>query len=327
MGLFTPLDLPGAARIGARYGLSITGLCGLPEGGMNTNVVCSLSGGGRVFLRVYEHLDMDAAAMEHRLIEHLARGGVPVARPLLRASGDEPRSLTTHAGKPAAVFPWVDGETLCRRRATEADVEKAGEALAKVHLAGADFREIGAGRFRPEDLLSRLAGLRGDESLGEGAGAAVERLWTALGAHVERAAGLPRAESVLVHGDLFRANVLFRGGEIAAIVDFECACRGAATFDIAVTLLAWCYGDALQQGPARALFRGYQRVRPLSGADLERLHEDAVHAALRFSVTRLTDYHVAHGEAGAYRDYRRFLHRLSAIVDMGPAGLRAFLGL
>src|SRR5690606_32286937 len=71
-------------------------------------------------------------------------------------------------------------------------------------------------------------------------------------------AAAPRAPGpeTLIHGDLFRDNVLWQGGEISALLDFESASRGSAAFDLAVTMLAWCFGDDLDPALAAALAAG-----------------------------------------------------------------------
>ena len=70
-----------------------------------------------------------------------------------------------------------------------------------------------------------------------------------------------------LHGDLFRDNVLWRGGRIAALIDFESAARESYAFDLMVTILAWCTGDGLDPALARAMCEGYASVRPLTDAE------------------------------------------------------------
>src|SRR5436190_122417 len=75
MAIHTALDLGGARRIGACYGLSVTAIRGILAGSVNTNYECSLAGGGRVFLRIYEEQDEAGAAREHRLLKHFSAAG------------------------------------------------------------------------------------------------------------------------------------------------------------------------------------------------------------------------------------------------------------
>jgi homoserine kinase type II len=335
MAVLTPVGIEEARRLGREHGLSISAVRGILAGSVNTNYECSLEGGGRAFLRVYEEQDAAGAAREIRLLSHLASRGVPTVRPLARVAGGggESLALSSYSGKAVAMFPWVDGEVLCQKRVTEAVMEQVGRALALIHVAGADFHGAEKSRFDAAHLRGRIERLRA-EGYGTGPvpggeiGADVERLAGELAAWVERdrARGGPEP-SALVHGDVFRDNVLWQGSRMAAVLDFESASLGSVTFDLCVTMLAWCYGDVLERGLARALARGYVRERPLTDADRERLFDDAMFAALRFSITRITDYELRPKGTGIYKSYRRFLGRLATIQGLGPAGLADFLGV
>lgn len=341
MAVLTSIQLDDARRIGREYGLDVAGIRGILAGSVNTNYECALAGGGRAFLRIYEEQGAEGAAREMRLLDHLGSRGVPTVRPLLRTGAGDTTAptLSEHAGKAAAMFPWVDGEVLCQKRVTPAVMEQVGAALAKIHVAGADFEGAQRSRFDTAHLLGRVERLRAQghgraasgEIAGGEIGADVERLADKLAAHAERERARDARDgappSALVHGDVFRDNVLWSGGQMAAVLDFESASLGSVMFDLCVTMLAWCYGDTLERGLARALASGYVRERPLTVTDRERLFDDAVFAALRFSVTRITDYELRPAGTGIYKDYRRFLGRLGAVEGLGAAGLSAFLGL
>lgn len=199
-----------------------------------------------------------------------------------------------------------------------------GEALARVHVAGASFTGAPPSRFGPAQIDARLQSLRA-MTLTPELQAVVTRLSSRLEHHASRA---PAPEvSGLVHGDLFRDNVLWKEGRISALLDFESASRESYPFDLMVTLLAWCFGDGLDPELARAMAQGYARVRPLPAAEAELLCSEGDFAALRFSVTRITDFELRPKGSGIYKDYRRFLARADALSALGPAGLRRLLGV
>jgi homoserine kinase type II len=321
MALLTPVSLDDARRIGALYGLDVEGARPLLAGSVNTSVELALAGGGRAFLRVYEEQPRAAAAGEARMLAHLAARGVatPCPHPL---AADPAAHVTEHAGKPVAVFPWVDGEMLCQARVTLDVAAQVGEALARVHLAGASFEGAPANRFDAAALGARIRAIRAAPLPG-GLTPVVERLEGRLERYRGRAPGT--AGAGLVHGDLFRDNVLWQGGRIAALIDFESASRESYAFDLMVTILAWCFGDGLDPELARAMAQGYARVRPMPEAEAARLHDEGGYAALRFSVTRITDYELRPRGSGVFKDYRRFLQRADALDALGPSGLRALL--
>jgi homoserine kinase type II len=144
----------------------------------------------------------------------------------------------------------------------------------------------------------------------------------------EIAARLDRAEqerdrtlpSGIIHSDLFRDNVLWQGEALVALLDFESACEGSFAYDLMVTVLAWCYGDDFDEGLVRAMFEGYAARRPLSPAEIAALGTEARFAALRFTVTRITDYTMRSGIGErVMKDYRRFWLRHERIAELGAA--------
>ncbi|WP_437677441.1 homoserine kinase [Sorangium sp. So ce131] len=347
MAILTPLSLDDARRVGALYGLEIADVRGLLAGSVNSNFALTLAGGrGQVFLRVYEEQQLDAAKREARMLEHLAAGGVATPQPLRRRDGSSPAEaaafIAEHAGKPVALFPWVAGESLCQARVTPDAARQVGAALARVHLVGASFEGASASRFDLDHLDQRLRGLRALRHPGRAddtsaAGALPEAFTPEVAAAVDELTGrleriraaAPRTPGpqTLIHGDLFRDNVLWHGGEISALLDFESASRGSAAFDLAVTMLAWCFGDDLDPALAAALAAGYTSVRPLSPEERGRLFHESATAALRFSITRITDFELRPKGSGVYKDFRRFLARQRTLERLGPEGLLALLRL
>jgi len=118
----------------------------------------------------------------------------------------------------------------------------------------------------------------------------------------------------LVHGDLFRDNVLWQGDTIVALLDFESATWGPFGYDLLVCLLAWCYREGFVLETARALMEGYLERRALSVVEREQLLVQGGLACLRFATTRITDFALRAAEGQPpLRDYQRFLARLSEL--------------
>lgn len=322
MATLTPLLLDDARRLGAAYGLDVASVRGIPAGSVNSNYALTLGDGGRVFLRVYEEQQAASAAGEARLLAHLEARGVKTPRPLALAGDEAGGFIAEHAGKPVAVFPWIEGDSLCQKRVTPDAVRKLGAALAEVHLAGDSFVGAPASRFGEAQLAARLRGLEAMDLDAELA-AVVARLDADLAALASR----PSAGKGLIHGDLFRDNVLWREGEIRALLDFESASVGSRPFDLMVTILAWCFGDSFDHELARSLADGYTSRRPLPEDEAAALHAEGSFAALRFSITRITDFELRPRGNGVFKDYRRFLARGRALAELGPRGLRALLGV
>jgi homoserine kinase type II len=187
-----------------------------------------------------------------------------------------------------------------------AHLAQVGAALARIHGAGGDAP---ADRFGGAELGARLERLRAEVLPAE-----IAEAVALLGDRLAELASRPRSEPCVIHGDVFRDNVLWDGEALSAVLDFESASSGDAPFDVMVTLLAWCFGSELEQPLARALVGAYRSERPL---DIEACFDAARAAAVRFAITRIGDYELRPRGVVVYKDYRRFLARLAAIEAIG----------
>ncbi|HEY1691794.1 MAG TPA: homoserine kinase [Polyangiaceae bacterium] len=320
MAVLTPIDEPEAAALLADYGRGpLRRLEGIAGGSVNTNYALE-DAAGRVFLRLYEEQDGPGARGETALLERLARAGVPTPAPLRRRDG---AFVGTLRGKPVALFPWLDGRMRCQASVSPEDAGRVGEALARVHVAGKGESPV-EGRFGIPELRRRLDGI--ERSGHPEFAPLVPKLRAALDeAHHARDPRLPRG---LVHGDLFRDNVLWDPvGRIAALLDFESACDGPYAYDLMVTVLSWCFGDDLDGRLASAMRAGYERVRPLEAPEVRGLAAEGAFAALRFTITRITDYAMRTGAAGprVVKDWSRFLKRFEKLRALGADGVARLL--
>lgn len=289
---------------------------------MNSNYALEAGERGRLFLRLYEEQGVDGARRECALLERLAGRGVPTPAPLRRADGEH---VSVVRGKPAVLFPWRDGHMRCQAGVTPADAARVGEALARVHVAGAQ-EPSEPGRFGVEALSARLDRIAAS---GDPTFAPMVPLLRAslLRVHAARDGSLPRG---LTHGDLFRDNVLWAGsGELSALLDFESACDDAFAYDLMVTVLSWCFGDDLDARLASAMREGYERVRPLTEPEKQGLWAEGSFAAVRFTITRITDYAMRTGATGprVVKDWGRFAKRFEKLEALGVSGTRVLLGV
>jgi len=217
------------------------------------------------------------------LMEHLAARGLNCPQPVRSRSGE---ALGRLARRPAAIVTFLDGVWI--RRPSAAHCGAVGEALAQLHLAGADFamtrrNGLSVEGWRPlfETAEARAdtvqAGLR--EAIGTEL-ARLERDWPRdLGQGV-------------IHADLFPDNVFFLGDRLSGLIDFYFACTDALAYDVAVCLNAWCFepDHSYNMTKGRALLFGYMRRRPLAAAEIAALPMLCRGAALRFLLTRLVDW-------------------------------------
>ncbi len=268
----------------------LTGLEGVSSGIENTNYFVDTSQ-GRWVLTVFERLGFEQLPFYLRLMQHLARHGLPVPEPRADAGGEIMHRLR---GKPAALCTRLAGRHV--ELPTLAHCAQLGGTLARLHGAAADFgmqqpnlrgllwwRET-APRVRPYLDADACALL--DEEL---------RFQEQLAASAAYA-GLPRAA---VHADLFRDNVLFDSADqrdvLTGCVDFYFAGVDTLLFDLAVCLNDWCIdadSGRIDETRATALMLAYQRQRVLTAAEHRLLPALLRAAALRFWLSRLADLHL-----------------------------------
>jgi homoserine kinase type II len=100
-------------------------------------------------------------------------------------------------------------------------------------------------------------------------------------------ADLPRG---VIHGDLFRDNVLFNERGLTGVLDFHHASRGVLLYDLAVAANDWCTDSTGLTNPDRAteLLRAYHRIRPLTRSEIRLYPAFALYGALAFWLSRLT---------------------------------------
>jgi homoserine kinase type II len=118
------------------------------------------------------------------------------------------------------------------------------------------------------------------------------------------AANLPHG---IIHGDLFRDNVLFTERGLSGVLDFHHAAAGSWIYDLAVAANDWCsVGDgALDNERVLSLMRSYHSVRPLKLPELWFFPAFALYAALTFWLSRLDGLRTA-GEAGRTKNPAEF---------------------
>ena len=121
---------------------------GIAEGVENSNFLVH-TGRGSFILTLYERRVAEAdLPFFLALMEHLASRGITCPQPVKNRAG---QTLGRLAGRPAAIVTFLDGMWI--RRPSARMPQRLGEALARLHLAGADFP------MRRENALS-VAGWR-----------------------------------------------------------------------------------------------------------------------------------------------------------------------
>jgi homoserine kinase type II len=306
MALRTPLRADEARALCDRYGLALESIEPLPSRGtVNSNF--RLRASGRVlFLRLNEGKRDEDVAGEVALVTRLRERGLPTPEILRTCDG---QAIVQAAGKPATLFPWLDGHEAAPRPAEHDSVALVGTTLARLHRAGWGMApaQLPRNHYSIDELERRLESFAGDRRVSD--------VVTPLRYELIRARRRRASVTGLIHQDLFPDNVLVNGaGELVAVLDFEQATFGVLVYDLAVCLNAWCWtGTEIDKAAADAVLAAYEKLRPLDMSERARLVDEARLAAARFAITRITDIELAQGvdpDLRQRKDYREYIRRL-----------------
>jgi homoserine kinase type II len=321
MAVYTEVSDTDLAAFLADYALGkLLSYKGIAEGVENSNYLLHVEA-GFFFLTLYEKRVAEAdLPFFLALMEHLATHGLNCPLPVKTRNGDV---LGRLAGRPAVIVTFIEG--ISSRKPNVKQCAALGDALARLHAAGADFGGIrknalsieawpdlfASARARADEVHDGLAGFIADEL------AFLAKAWPQ---------GLPTG---VIHADLFPDNVLFLGESVSGLIDFYFACTDFFAYDLTICLNAWCFEPdfSFNVTKATALVNAYEKLRALTQAELALLPVLARGAALRFALTRLVDWlNVPPGALVKPKDPLEYVKKLrfhQKIASPRDLGLRA----
>ncbi|MEU1890901.1 phosphotransferase [Streptomyces pristinaespiralis] len=234
---------------------------------------------GAYFLKHHLDGDHEAIARQHRATQRLQALDVPVAPPLEDQDGDTVAVIDGHC---YALHPWIDGRHLGGAQLSTAQSRRLGSLLGLVHTCLAQVMDDGTprtsehGSADPEETFSLIDELlelarsaRPRDSFDTLAEHRLLQRRTLLERHADRRPP-PGGAGGWVHGDFHPLNLLYRGAEPAAIVDWdrlgvqpraEEAVRAAAIFFVLPA-------GRLELTKVRAYARAYRRAAAADPAEL-----------------------------------------------------------
>jgi aminoglycoside phosphotransferase (APT) family kinase protein len=170
----------------------------------------------------WQRTDPAACAREFKLLTALAATDFPAPRPLLLDAEGGP------FGAPTVVMTRLPGRPQCAPRDLGDYLRQMAQTLADLHrlrISGLDFLT------NQRDMINRVLSSRKatDDPL-------QHAVWDALLAEWPRAS--QSEQRVLVHGDYWPGNLLWRRGRLVGVVDWEQPRLGEPTKDVAT-----CRGD------------------------------------------------------------------------------------
>ncbi|MCJ2182337.1 homoserine kinase [Novosphingobium sp. 1949] len=291
MAVYTRIGAEDMAAIVAAFDVgTLLSAKGIAEGVSNSNWLLEAQREGeeprRFILTMYEErTEVEDLPFFLDLLDYLSARKCPVPRTIHDREG---ASYRLHEGKALALIEFLPGVSVSEP--TPGQAHSVGAALAKVHLATADFpqRRTNTMGLATWQRLLDACGTDGLTAIHPGLAATVARELDHITRHWPQ--GLPEG---VVHADLFPDNVLMLGEEVTGLIDFYFAATDLLAYDIAVTHAAWCFSDDGTRFDARisrALLEGYESVRPLQAEERAALPLLARAAAVRFLSTRAYDW-------------------------------------
>ncbi len=286
MSVFTTLNLEEARTWLRDFDIGeVVELRGIAAGITNTNYFV-ITQNNRYVLTIFEKNTLGELPYFVDLMAHLARHNILCPMPIADKNG---LALHLLKNKPALMVTCLKGKDVATPDL--AQVGQVATTLANMHLAGEQFKKQGHNQ-RGQDWFIKTAQQVLPKML---IAADSELLESELAYQLSiDSTHLPHG---VVHGDLFRDNVLFDGGQLGGFIDFYYACNDVLAYDVAIAVNEWCLhhngsdlGNIDQEKLSHFLAE-YQRVKPFTAAEQQLWPTLLRRAALRFWLSRLYDFY------------------------------------
>lgn len=319
MSVFTTLSLVEARNYLRNFDLAeIIELRGIAAGITNTNYFVVTQNNRleqtKYVLTIFEKNEPSELAYFVDLMRFLSQKGVLCPQPIADRAGV---SLHELKGKPALMVSCLNGTDILTPNLYQ--VKQVALALAHMHKKGIGFTQNGINQRdktwrinTAQKVLPKLTSV--DQAL-------LQNELDYL--HARDFSLLPRG---VIHGDLFRDNVLFDGEELGGFIDFYYACNDALVYDIAIAVNEWCVHHngadigELDQEKIKAFLTAYQEVRAFELSEYAAWGDVCRLAAMRFWLSRLQDFYFPQaGELTHTKDPNHFKHLLQQWVAIASS--------
>ena len=277
MAKYTILQENDIQTIACAYGMTIHSFEAMEGGAANSSYRLNTARGEFV-LTVFDSKEWEEVVQLGKLLNYLDENEFSTTHLLPRLDG---AWVTKHNHLPVLIKQYIHGDV--HDSLTKRMLHRTGEQLATLH------------EIPPPDYLP-LTHAYGKQTfptvIGKGIDVEYEA-WLAdqhqyLMKRIPK--NLPRG---LIHGDLFRDNLLFNDDQLRAMIDFEEACNYFFVFDIGMGIIGQCREkNGICLGKAKEFVSGYQHVRTLGKIPREALKIFVVYAAVATSYWRFWNYNI-----------------------------------
>ena len=292
MAHYTQLDQNDGEKIAKLYGLKFISLKSIEAGSENSNYFMQAKE-GQFVLTLIEVKALKAVEKIVRLHEHLESQHYPA--PLILTPLGE-KSVAEYGGKPILMKKHIAGAHL--EHPTKDQLQSLGAHLARLNvLPGPSYLAR-----RPNFGMEWMATLL-QEDIEASFAKWLENTLNNFDAQAWEA--LPKG---LIHADLFLDNVLFRDGQVAAILDFEEACQYMLLFDLGMAIVGCCQeAGQISVSQAKHFIAGYQSVRPLNKNEQEALPNFIRYGAASTACWRYWKFNLLKAAPGKRERYKAMI--------------------
>ena len=276
----------------------------------------------------------DRVRFAQRVQNAVVAGGYPAPR--IIATRDGRRGFVEHGGQVYELYEFIAGQTF---QQTPSEAAAAGDALARFHQAvdvlslegftpRGDFHDAAAirtGLCAIGPTLSAHDSYSGDEAE---LAALIQGLLGTYNAAADAANATPYRDGPqgIIHADWHPGNLLFRGGKVVAVFDFDAVRRSQRIIDVANGALQFSmiargdpatWPEHLDETRFEAFVSAYERVQRLGDDDRQALPHLMIEALIAECVQPIAET----GSVGRWSGYR-VLH----MVCRNTAWINANLG-
>jgi len=280
---------------------------GISSGVTNSNYVI-LMPHSNFILTIFEHNNIEELQFYVDLMTYLGKENFLCPRPIENNSG---QALGLLKNKPALMVSFLDGKEIAIRDSNNCYL--VGQHLARLHLATNNFPQSNKNTRDLNWIYDIYLNLKEYLPL-------EDQKIIELEINYHKEIDKVKLPEGIIHGDLFRDNVLFFNDKVSGFIDFYYACNEKFIYDIAIAINDWCiYDDGkINKLLYSEFINGYQSERKLTDNENEYFNSALRLAALRFWLSRLEDFHNAKkGEITFIKDPNHFKDILVNRQTMG----------
>jgi homoserine kinase type II len=310
MSVFTTLNLEEARTWLRDFAIGeIVELRGIAAGITNTNYFV-VTPQNKYVLTIFEKNTLNELHYFADLMTFFSQHAVLCPLPIADKNGV---SLHILKNKPAMMVSCLNGTDILTP--TQTQIQQVATGLANMHVAGQRFKQPS---INQRDEKWRVATAQKVMSI---LSAADQKLLQSEldYQHALDVRALPHG---VVHGDLFRDNVLFDGDNLGGFIDFYYACDDVLLYDVAIAVNEWCLHHtgsdigSIDEEKMQTFLSAYQAIRPFSQQEWKCWLAMLRRAALRFWLSRLHDFYFPQdGELTHTKDPNHFKKILQQYID------------